>query len=251
VKQNRKIVVVTSIAVGVVSFGYFVYDRIYLNNAVPLWDTTAMIYSGVFLVFLFLDTIGKTAASLRSDSDKSRGRSRPLPTTGGGPAVVNARTRATREQVNLLRLRADQNDVLRPMLDIAIPEVMALDDDIPAKDANGHVICPEAVEWFNAGYVFHIQYRQDVVGACVLVQARGQAWRLALCYVESGARRRRVGTEALQRVVEFARLLEFNLPITTNVSVHNVRAIRFLAAAGWHEASQAMSTSTGHITFQA
>lgn len=235
---------VASILIGVLSFGYFSYDRVFLGRSVPLWDTTAMIYGGVFVVFLFLDAIGKTAVSLRSDSDRNRAAARPVP-NGTGPNVVRARTRASYEQVVLTRTMNTATEAWMEKVDTAISEVLALDDRIPQRDVSGHVAPEYIPQSFKQGYAFFIQYQGEQVGICS-VEPLDTVWSLNLLYVDTVVRRRGVALQALLRLTEFVQLLDSERPLSVTVSANNARAMRFFEAAGWRSGPP----SAGNVSYQ-
>ena len=233
-KMVQRIVTTASLAVAVVGIGLFLYFRLE-HMSVPLWVDVAMSYGLIFALFLFLDTFSKAAARARGEADASSTRPRPVtaPQPEQRPAVpVQLNTQA--DHVRLVRIAKESESQLVSLLNRAVPEVLALDEQQPPEDSSGQAGTGPARAWLQAEnvYPFFITYQENTVGCCILA-VENNVPTLEFLYIEPGQRRHRFATYALRRLIEFIDLLGADEGVFAVVSSSNGRGQRFLTANGF------------------
>lgn len=238
-KMARTVVIWISVLVMFVGAAFLLYFRL-KHIQLPLWDKVAITYGGVFCVFLFFDEIGRQATKNRKDSDVKRNRPRPQVSSTPGQQVPTAQTRISSGQLRLERVKPNHAHDLKEMIDEAVTEVMALQASLPELDGEGHVIASDFELWMNDAhyYPFYIMYHDTCIGCCVLHTVH-PAHEIELFYIQSSMRRRRGGTTALHKLIEFAGLVGTHTEINCEVGTNNMRAQRFFLANGFHVVTDA------------
>lgn len=233
-KRTRAVVIVVSIVICLGGFGLYAYYR-WRGVGIPPWDGLAMAYGGVFVLFYAFDTLSKQFARLRVDVPGPRPR--PVPgarvmspagtDTAGSAAIAPA-------QVRLERARAEDQDELQTMIDVLWPEVLALDEQRPERDVQGHVTAVRAQQWLTDPrmYSFFIVANGARIGCCALAEGE-HSYRLEALYVQSAWRRRQAGRNALHQLTDFARMMGSFDAVHARLSTANLRGRRFLTACGF------------------
>ncbi len=231
----RSIVIWLSVCVCILSFAYTLYLRAVAHSAVPLWNEVAMTYGGVFCVFLFFDNLAHRSAKRRRERGTAPARPRPVVSTAPGQrvAATSASTLAA-GQLRLQRVRKDEAGPFRAMVRSCCEEVFALDGKRPHLDEHMEVVGFPVRDWLEDEncHPFYIVYQDEVIG-CAVLQTASRAAELVLFYVESSRRRRRGGTVAMEKLVEFLKMLGTCDVLRAELSTSNMRGQRFFSACGF------------------
>lgn len=229
----QQIVTVLSIIALVLGLAWTLVDRV--RHVRPaLISYVLLAYGGVFIVFLFFDTVGRQASKLRAEADGARPRPAPVPGIGGR-RVAPVRSSATPvPELRLERVSADQRIGLQTLLDAAVRELLALEDRRPTLDADGHVTEADASEWLETSglYPFFMFVDTSCAGCCALEQHAGQL-TVRMLYVDPAWRRRHIGTSAIAKLADFARLATVESALSVTLPDVNHRARRFVEACGF------------------
>jgi GNAT superfamily N-acetyltransferase len=116
-------------------------------------------------------------------------------------------------------------------------ETLALKGRRPEVDAEGNLVGLPVSHWLTAGvcHPFLVMHDDRPIGCCVL-ETEVSVYELVLYYIEPSARRRHVGTTALEKVEALVRLLGANDAIVANVSRSNMRGQNLLQACDFRPA---------------
>lgn len=230
----RRLVTWISAALGLIGLGVGAYTRA-RGVAFPLWAVVLVAYGGIYIIILPVNWVGQQFTRFRSEKDVLVAR--PRPPAGGLPSGQQLALEPSfvrTDDISVERVTEPSVPALQRLVDACTTELLALANQRPALDEAGHVVGEQAAHWLtdSTTHPLLIRYQQQTVGFCVL-QATEVSYELRLLYVDSAWRRRRVATTALDRLLDFCRLLgQFDV-IQVAVGANNARGQRFVTAAGF------------------
>ncbi len=233
-RRARRAVLVLSVFIAIVSFAIWGWRRAH-GRAAPLWDEVAMAYGGVFCLFWFFDEIGRQASIRRRE--RARVRPRPSAAASPGQRVVAAPGRGP-ASVRLDRVSPEQDGPLQTLLDDFAEEVWALEGRRPPAGPDGAPLGWSATSWRAEGvHAFFILAAlgggaEELAGMCA-VRAGSRGAEIRGIYVLPAWRRRGVGGQALEKLLEFVRLANLGEAASVRLSRNNARAQRFFAKHGF------------------
>lgn len=229
-------VAVAALAVGIAAA--VVYHR--LNRSTPVWVPGVAMYGAVFLVFLGLDEMSRSASRQRLERDAQavRPRPRPHPRAASRPAAAAvpdpAGASVVPSSVRLVRARPEDKAKLTQMRLAERAEVLALDGCKPPPEDE---VAAEVAAFLEEGatHAFFIVAGEHAVGCAVARPAQEEAgdwYRVESLYVVPAWRDRHIGRQALRQLAEFCRLAGAQ-GMVFHISPNNGRARHFLTALGY------------------
>lgn len=249
-KRRAQIIVIRiTILISVVSLVTYLI-ALFKGVGNPRWNQVLITYSLIFWVFLAFDQIGREIVA-HSNSKQPAARPRPqskspLPLPEGGgirPGGFEAREELGAESsVKLQRITMAEVATLQPWVNDCVTEVMALEGEIPQRDAEGNLIGYDAAKWVKdpTTFAFLVRRSEQTVGALVAeqivdtgVQQAETGWRLVLLYVRQDVRRQGIGSLAAERFHELLGMLGVQSAVAMEVGENNMRAVRFLQSSGF------------------